>query len=74
MTLTTKFDMGQKVWFMHNNRAIQAEIWKAMVHATTTSEIIEYSAKSEINGLHTLNETDVNSFFFLTKEELLKSL
>ncbi len=72
MTITTKFNVGDKVWLIENNSAIQKTINKVF-----TESGLKYTSKGyKLN--FTLKEQGENVYpeeeLFSTKEELLASL
>ena len=74
MTLTTKLDIGQKVWLMHENRAVEAIIDGVRIAQNRERNAVEYEICTEQKQHFHLYETSFENCFFLTKEELLKSL
>ena len=82
MKIETKYNIGQEVWFMHNNHAEFATIRGFQVIYGKGEYYGEYLNGNEILGINYLVRTDDNkimnikceSEFFPTKEELLKSL
>lgn len=75
MKIETKYDIGQEVWFMWDNKATQREIIGVAVHKEYDLQAEEYDIEhlegedGVLYGL-TLKLEDL----FPTKEELLKSL
>jgi len=75
MKIETKYDIGQEVWFMWDNKATQREIIGVAVHIEDDLQAEEYDIEhlegedGVLYGL-TLKIEDL----FLSKEELLKSL
>lgn len=75
MKIETKYDIGQEVWFMWNNKATQREIVGVAVQIEDGLQAEEYDVEhlegedGVLYGL-TLKLEDL----FPTKEELLKSL
>ena len=75
MKIETKYDIGQKVWFMWNNKATQRKIVGVIVNKDNEQQSEEY----DIAGLEDVDMTLYDVTFklddiFPTKEELLKSL
>lgn len=72
MTIETKYNIGQKVWFLKFSMPIQGKIYAISVHENCG---IVFHVET-INGVHrgnfviTLNEDEL----YPTKEELLNSL
>jgi len=76
MTITTKFDIGDEVWFLEGNKAKQSKI----------TRIAPYSNFSEKRGISWELDIKLDSIFgglylnkyedelFATKEELINSL
>lgn len=75
MKIETKYNIGQKVWFMWDNKATQREIIGVAVHIEGDLQAEEYEVEhlegedGVLYGL-TLKLEDL----FPTKEELIKSL
>ena len=77
MTIETKYNIGQAVWVIMNNKAqhlrieaIKVSIEKAMITEDGVFSISEYKTSYSVGYSNWYKECDV----FLTKEELLKSL
>ena len=72
MTIETKYNIGDEVWFMSDNEICNAKITAIHAHNDDTGLYITYSCDDTPVGqaLNTLFER----CFFPTKEELLKSL
>lgn len=75
MKIETKYDIGQEVWFMWGNKAIQREIASVDVRVDSEEQYETY----EIVGLEDDDDALYDWTFeiddiFPTKEELLKSL
>ncbi len=68
MTATTKYNIGDKVWIIHDNRALRSDIRSIIISAESPNAFeVKYS-------LH-YGESDIpEDKLFSTKEELLKSL
>lgn len=68
MEVNTKFEIGDIVWFIDNNRAIYLEV-------TGITISLDFNADVEIvYSLHFEDKKLEESKLFKTKEELLKSL
>lgn len=76
MVIETKYNKGDKVWRMENNKAIQVEISAIETfHVGTNQDRIRYNAKDCLNPGTWLDHTKLQeSDLFPTKEELLASL
>lgn len=77
MTIETKYDIGQAVWVIMNNKAqhlriekIEASIDKAMITEDGNFLISKYTFLYSVGYDNWYKENDI----FPTKEELLKSL
>lgn len=72
MTIETKYNIGDEVWFMQDNKVCSDTITAIHTYRTETISNITYgfgkSIRSQIIAI--INERDL----FPTKEELLKSL
>ena len=68
MTITTKYNIGDDVWFLFDGKPLNGKI----------TRISEYTIKVKVifkDGKEYLFGRDIKGFkFFHTKEELLKSL
>ena len=70
MTIETKFDIGQEVWFILGNKARQGIIL-GITFNKVGHTLIGYHYNVQVGVSHgSFNESDL----FPTKEELLKSL
>ena len=76
MKFITKFNKGDKVWFMSDNRPTEVEISAIKImYVDNRSNHIKYNAKDVVCPRSWLDYTDVfEESLFKTKEELLKSL
>ena len=74
MTIETKFNIGDVVWLMKENKPTTRVVsFIEIIAASTTSEcFIQYGLKVE--GVKGIVERVVENHLFSTKEELLKSL
>ena len=71
MTIETKYNIGDEVWFMENNRATTGIVVKLDVDIARTGDWYIEHYKVEANGFQFCK---VGQNLFPTKEELLKSL
>lgn len=69
MTIETKYNIGDEVWFYRGTAPTKGEIGSIDVTMTQNYLLIRYDIITSI-ALYFLSEKDI----FLTKEELLKSL
>ena len=76
MTIETKYNIGQEVWFLKDNKAATMKIWDIDIRVRTSYD------GEKTYGYHTRffyydfgydNEIE-EKYLFPTKEELLKSL
>ncbi len=81
MTIETKFNLGQLVFKMTENKVVSYEVGSAVVYIRKTAdlqkeqEVIEYTNEIIINYKLTYEKGDFHeSLLFATKEELLASL
>lgn len=72
MTIETKYNIGDEVWFMNKNKACSDIITAIHTYHTETISNITYGFGKSIHSqiIAITNEQDL----FPTKEELLKSL
>ena len=74
MDIKTKYDIGQRVFFMSNNRVCEGTIESFDIGFGYADGIkyldIAYGVKDKFSAAIPINEGNL----FLTKEELLKSL
>ena len=72
MTIETKYNIGQEVWFMNENKACSDIITAVNTYVTETFSNVTYGFGNTIRTqiVTTMKESDL----FPTKEELLKSL
>lgn len=71
MTINTKYNIGDEVWFMNENKAYVSFIKDVMVKRNNKNTKIEYMVESmQKKDFGLKKEQDL----FSTKEELLKSL
>ena len=71
MKIETKYNIGDEVWFMKENKPIKrvVDFIEIIAASVTSKSFIQYGLKME-----GLIERVTESRLFLTKEELLKSL
>ena len=71
MEIKTKFDVGDKVWFMLNSKPIEAKIYKINIYGTKDEKqtSITYSVESSLY-FGVFNEKKL----YASKEELINSL
>ncbi len=74
MTLTTKLELGVNVWFVYQSVVIKGCIYNIVASINRNSFKVEYTVSTDIGAHFTFNETEFGKRFFLTKEELIKSL
>lgn len=72
MEIKTKYNIGDEVWWINENKAQTGEIVSIHFHQwSDTSCTMEYTiSRYDVDERHKVYET----FLFPTKEELLKSL
>lgn len=71
MTIETKFNIGDEVWFMKENKPTKkvVDFIEIITASTTSKSFIQYGLKME-----GVVERVAEKYLFSTKEELLKSL
>ena len=71
MTIETKFNIGDEVWFMKENKPTKkvVDFIEIITASTTSKSFIQYGLKME-----GVVERVTEKYLFPTKEELLKSL
>ena len=71
MTIETKFNIGDEVWFMKENKPTKkvVDFIEIIAASTTSKSFIQYGLKMEV-----VVERVTEKYLFSTKEELLKSL
>ena len=71
MTIETKFNIGDEVWFMKENKPTKkvVDFIEIIAASTTSKSFIQYGLKME-----GVVERVTEKYLFPTKEELLKSL
>lgn len=75
MTIETKYDIGQEVWFMWNNKATHRKIVGISIIKDNEQQSEEYDiAGLEDDDMTLCDVTFKSEDTFPTKEELLKSL
>ena len=70
MTIETKYNIGDEVWFLSYNSPRKARICGMSIYVQNSGEIVLIYSLTEKNLYWHKNEQDL----FPTKEELLKSL
>ena len=70
MTIETKFNIGDEVWFMNEGEPISEKIVRIDVEQYERKQFVEYTVVLGDCILTTFYEQEI----FPTKEELLKSL
>lgn len=71
MTIETKYNIGDEVWFMDKNRPIKGIVTKLDIDVASKGDWYIEHYKVKVDGcLH----FKVGQFLFPTKEKLLKSL
>ena len=75
MTITTKFNKGEKVWFMHNNKPLEIIIVFIDISIGGASgTVINYAGtKTNTSSYHRIDTINEHKLF-KTKEDLIKSL
>jgi hypothetical protein len=70
MTIETKYNIGDEVWLLYNNKAVSSRIFRieVKVDLRLSARIIYYLSGSNIDEFCSEDK------LFRTKEELLKSL
>ena len=76
MRITTKYNIGNTVWYMYNNRPTRVIVSAIEIfHAGTNQDTIKYNGKDAINPNTWLDHTNLREDqLFKTKKELLQSL
>lgn len=75
MKIETKYDIGQEMWFMWNNKATHRKIVGVFVNKDNEQQSEEYDiAGLEDDDMTLCDVTFKLEDIFPTKEELLKSL
>lgn len=73
MTIETKYNIGDEVWFMHDNKAKRGTIIKIDVSLERDMNS-QYVGKSVQYSIFNMHCPYIGTHLFHTKEELLKSL
>lgn len=74
MTIETKYDIGDEVWLMYENKAITAQVIEMNVEIRVNiMSDVSANCYCKIKSPHFTREIH-DSHIFPTKEELLKSL
>lgn len=78
MEIKTKFDVGDKVWIMDSNKAIEAEIYEVCFKQRQKIGAKDIMETEITYGLQNLNLCYMGVFsegeFYASKEELINSL
>lgn len=76
MEFKTKFNKGERVWFMKNNKPTEAIISAIEIfYVGTNQDRISYNATDVINPVTWLDHTNLQeSSLYNSKQELLESL
>jgi pantoate kinase len=78
MTIETKYQSGNKVWFLLNNKVIEKQVLQTLIEevketwANKSKIKIEY--KVETGGGYGITKLIEEKYLFPSKEELLNSL
>jgi hypothetical protein len=72
MTIKTKYNIGDVVWFMKNNKALSAPVGKVEYSTDGKFYSLSYQLKGYMEGLHP--DIFQECQLFETKEELIDSL
>ena len=71
MKIETKYNIGDKVWLMWNNKAVQSTVKEIFIEVKQKRISEEYALEDRISEYH---RALTSGELFPTKEELLKSL
>jgi len=76
MEFKTKFNKGDKVWYMENNKPTEVKITSIEIfYVGTDQDYIKYNATDIINPITWLDHTNLfENMLYHSKAELLKSL
>jgi len=76
MEFKTKFNKGEKAWYMKNNKPVEVIISAIEIfYVDTNQDHIKYNALDVINPVTWLDHANLfESMLYQTKEELLRSL
>lgn len=74
MTIKTKYNIGDEVWFMCGNKALQSYIEDIRVKCEKENTIRVFYWVKPLNFREKANWLYHEQYLFPTKEELLKSL
>lgn len=74
MTIETRYNIGDEVWFMENNRPTKGIVVKLDIDVARSGDWYIEHYKVESNGLPRGERFHIGQSLFPTKEELLKSL
>ena len=73
MTIQSKFNLNQEIWFMKDNKPTKTKIYRIQydIFADGSGELFTYTSSDFFGGFR---KTFKDGDCFETKEELLKSL
>lgn len=79
MTINTKFNPSDYVYFTHNSKVVKGKIWEIFISVITNDSLydIKYTIINDQKEYYKNIQFDrlfPESWLFSTKEELLKSL
>ena len=75
MTITTKFNLGDRVWFLdRNQKAIAGSIYRADIEAKDKSMDINYYVQTNVGDAPYDCQIVNQKFCHETKEQLIESL
>lgn len=76
MIIETKFNIGDRAWFMKNNKVTEVIISSiSLSYVDSDSDNIIYTANDAANPTHWLDHVDIEEkTLFKSKQELLDSL
>lgn len=76
MKFETKFNKGDHVWYMKNNKPTEVEIESVEIfYVGTDQDYIKYNGSDVINPITWLDHPNLfENMLFKTKEDLLNSL
>lgn len=75
MTIETKYNPGDTVWFMSNNKIVQSSIKKLSMSFIYSLEVSwELELEEEGSFIHNMPASRTEDKLFSTKQELIDSL
>ena len=76
MIIKTKFNKGDRVWYMENNKPTQVKICSIEIfYVGTNQDHIKYTGADVDNPVTWLDHTNLHeNILYLSKQELLDSL